>query len=111
MFLQAKVDTNRDQITFARPDLEHLRIFCNEKFGWPFNKTDELMVPVLKVRQSRHRSAGPQPSSENNVFFGQMREGTPLEELHNARQVATLRKEKAARWISGHGKIAVYAMH
>ena len=44
------MDTNREQITFARPDLEHLRIFCNEKFGWPFNKTDELMVPVLKVR-------------------------------------------------------------
>lgn len=48
--VQAKVDTNKEQITFARPDLEHLRIFCNEKFGWPFNKTDELMVPVLKVR-------------------------------------------------------------
>ena len=43
------MDTNREQVTFARPDLEHLRIFCNEKFGWPFNKTDELMVPVLKV--------------------------------------------------------------
>ena len=51
--LQAKVDTNREQITFARPELEHLRIFCNEKFGWPFNKTDELMVPVLKVTSPR----------------------------------------------------------
>jgi DNA excision repair protein ERCC-5 len=43
------VDGSREVITFARPDLEHLRNFCTDKFGWVTNKTDELMVPVLKV--------------------------------------------------------------
>jgi len=57
--LQAKVDGSREAISFARPDLEHLRNFCTEKFGWAASKTDELMIPVLKVclKKARLRNA------------------------------------------------------
>ena len=47
--MQAKVDSDKEKVTFARPDLEHLRRFCREKFGWDFPKTDDLLTPVLKV--------------------------------------------------------------
>lgn len=48
---QAKVDSSKEAVTFARPDLEHLRNFCLEKFGWQPSKTDGLLTPVLKVRE------------------------------------------------------------
>ena len=46
---QAKVDTNKDKITYGRPDLQLLRNFCNLKFGWAYSKTDEIMEPVIKA--------------------------------------------------------------
>ena len=46
---QAKVDTNKDKITYGRPDLQLLRNFCNLKFGWAYAKTDEIMEPVIKA--------------------------------------------------------------
>ena len=48
-WVQAKVDSDKEKVSFARPDLEHLRRFCREKFGWDFPKTDDLLTPVLKV--------------------------------------------------------------
>ena len=45
----SKVDESRDKFTYGRPDLQLLRQFCLDKFGWPQDKADELLVPVLKV--------------------------------------------------------------
>lgn len=47
---QAKVDSSKETVTFARPDMEHLRNFCLEKFGWDHSKTEGLLTPVLKAR-------------------------------------------------------------
>lgn len=48
-YRDAKVDQNKDKFTYGRPDLQLLRRFCLDKFGWPQDKADELLVPVLKV--------------------------------------------------------------
>ena len=48
-YRSAKVDESRDKFTYGRPDLQLLRQFCLDKFGWPQGKADELLVPVLKV--------------------------------------------------------------
>lgn len=48
-YRSAKVDESRDKFTYGRPDLQLLRQFCLDKFGWPQDKADELLVPVLRV--------------------------------------------------------------
>ena len=47
---QAKVDSNKEAIFRARPDPQHLCIFCLEKFGWDTQKTEDILTPILKVR-------------------------------------------------------------
>lgn len=49
----AKVDESRDKFTYGRPDLQLLRQFCLDKFGWSQDKADELLVPVLKVENKQ----------------------------------------------------------
>ena len=48
-YKDAKVDQNKDKFTYGRPDLQLLRRFCQDKFGWQQDRADELLVPVLKV--------------------------------------------------------------
>ena len=48
-YKHAKVDQNRDKFTYGRPDLQLLRRFCLDRFGWQQDRADELLVPVLKV--------------------------------------------------------------
>lgn len=39
----------QEKFTYARPDLQLLRGFCRDKFGWAPDKVDQLLLPVLKV--------------------------------------------------------------
>lgn len=48
-YRDAKVDQNKDKFTYGRPDLQLLRRFCQDKFGWQQDRADELLLPVLKV--------------------------------------------------------------
>ena len=43
----------QERFTHARPDLQLLRGFCRDKFGWAADKVDQLLVPVLKVIPSQ----------------------------------------------------------
>jgi len=55
-YKDAKVDQNKDKFTYGRPDLQLLRRFCLDKFGWQQDRADELLVPVLKVPCFAHQS-------------------------------------------------------
>ncbi|KAL3160296.1 hypothetical protein ABBQ38_009688 [Trebouxia sp. C0009 RCD-2024] len=48
-YRDAKVDQNKDKFTYGRPDLQLLRRFCQDKFGWQQDRADELLLPVLKA--------------------------------------------------------------
>uniref|UniRef100_A0A2P2KUP0 DNA repair protein UVH3 isoform X3 n=1 Tax=Rhizophora mucronata TaxID=61149 RepID=A0A2P2KUP0_RHIMU len=48
-----QVDRSTDPFTWARPDLRVLHRLCWEKFGWSIQKTDELLLPVLKEYDKR----------------------------------------------------------
>ncbi|KAJ8750315.1 hypothetical protein K2173_014230 [Erythroxylum novogranatense] len=48
-----QVDRSTDPFTWGKPDLHFLRRLCWEKFGWSIQKTDELLVPVLKEYEKR----------------------------------------------------------
>ncbi|XP_002967370.2 DNA repair protein UVH3 isoform X1 [Selaginella moellendorffii] len=50
-----QVDKSKETFSWGRPDLDLLRKFCFEKFGWTKEKADELLVPVLK-EYDRHET-------------------------------------------------------
>ena len=41
--------TGRCRFTHGRPDVQLLCDYCHNKFGWPLDKTGELLQPVLKA--------------------------------------------------------------
>ncbi|GLI68761.1 hypothetical protein VaNZ11_013252, partial [Volvox africanus] len=52
-YLQPRLDPNKTRFSFGRPDIQLLRQFCSDKFGWTSDKVDELLVPVLKEYDNR----------------------------------------------------------
>ena len=47
--MQPSLDESKERFTYGRPDAQLIRNFCLEKFGWNFEKVDEILDPVLKV--------------------------------------------------------------
>ncbi|XP_020204760.1 DNA repair protein UVH3 isoform X2 [Cajanus cajan] len=47
-YYSPNVDKSTDPFTWGKPDHLVLRKLCWEKFGWTFQKVDELLLPVLK---------------------------------------------------------------
>ncbi|KAJ6691196.1 DNA REPAIR PROTEIN COMPLEMENTING XP-G CELLS [Salix koriyanagi] len=43
-----QVDKSTEPFTWGKPDLHSLHRLCWEKFGWHIQKSDELLLPVLK---------------------------------------------------------------
>ncbi|XVF60355.1 hypothetical protein PTKIN_Ptkin08bG0038400 [Pterospermum kingtungense] len=48
-----QVDQSTEPFTWGRPDLFVLRKLCWEKFGWGSQKSDELLLPVLREYEKR----------------------------------------------------------
>ncbi|KAE8707616.1 DNA-repair protein UVH3 [Hibiscus syriacus] len=48
-----QVDKSTESFTWGRPDLFVLRKLCWEKFGWGSQKSDELLLPVLREYENR----------------------------------------------------------
>jgi DNA excision repair protein ERCC-5 len=53
-YINPRVDDSKQNFTYGRPDLELLRQFCWDKFGWSKDKTEQLLLPVLKVIPCSH---------------------------------------------------------
>lgn len=66
-YTHPKVDDAKDKFAFARPDIQLLRQFCEERFGWEHARTDELLVPVLKAYDERQT----QQTLDNFVAYRQ----------------------------------------
>ncbi|KAK4310651.1 hypothetical protein Pmani_017797 [Petrolisthes manimaculis] len=47
-YLNPEVDESKEKFTWAVPNVEALRQFTGEKFGWSRAKTDEILGPVMK---------------------------------------------------------------
>ncbi|PKA54841.1 DNA repair protein UVH3 [Apostasia shenzhenica] len=47
-YISPQVDESTEPFSWGKPDLPLLRQMCWEKFGWPNQKADALLVPVLK---------------------------------------------------------------
>ncbi|KAJ4960439.1 hypothetical protein NE237_020349 [Protea cynaroides] len=54
-YASPQVDKSTEPFSWGKPDLFVLHKLCWEKFGWSNQKTDELLVPVLK-EYSKHET-------------------------------------------------------
>ena len=54
--MQPSLDESKERFTYGRPDAQLIRNFCLEKFGWNFEKVDQILDPVLKVGTSLVRN-------------------------------------------------------
>ena len=52
-YLVPEVDESKEKFTWAVPNVEALRVFTGEKFGWNSSKTDEILIPVMKKLKVR----------------------------------------------------------
>ncbi|XP_069735437.1 DNA excision repair protein ERCC-5 [Phaenicophaeus curvirostris] len=47
-YLKPVVDETRGLFTWGKPDVEQIREFCQNHFGWTRTKVDEILSPVIK---------------------------------------------------------------
>ncbi|KAM6097177.1 DNA excision repair protein ERCC-5-like isoform 1-T1 [Chlamydotis macqueenii] len=47
-YLKPVVDETRGSFTWGKPDVEQIREFCQDHFGWTRTKIDEILLPVIK---------------------------------------------------------------
>lgn len=47
-YLHPRVDESTEKFQWSRPDLDSLRQFARNKFGWTKELIDELLLPVMK---------------------------------------------------------------
>uniref|UniRef100_UPI00398F173A DNA excision repair protein ERCC-5 n=1 Tax=Pristiophorus japonicus TaxID=55135 RepID=UPI00398F173A len=47
-YLKPVVDESKGSLSWGRPDLDEIREFCENRFGWTRKKTDEILLPVMK---------------------------------------------------------------
>ncbi|XP_078077556.1 DNA excision repair protein ERCC-5 homolog [Mustelus asterias] len=54
-YLKPVVDESKVSLSWGRPDLDEIREFCENRFGWTRKKTDEVLLPVMK-QVNNHQS-------------------------------------------------------
>ncbi|KAM7066410.1 DNA excision repair protein ERCC-5 [Acridotheres tristis] len=47
-YLKPVVDESRGSFTWGKPDVEQIREFCKDHFGWTTTKIDGILLPVMK---------------------------------------------------------------
>ncbi|KAM6098170.1 DNA excision repair protein ERCC-5-like [Theristicus caerulescens] len=47
-YLKPVVDETRGSFTWGKPDVDQIREFCQDHFGWTRTKIDEILSPVIK---------------------------------------------------------------
>lgn len=91
-YLHPEVDDNTEQFQWGVPDLEGLRQFLMATIGWGRERTDEVLVPVIKDMNKRERE-GTQ-SNITRFFAGGV--GVGAKEAFAPRQRAQGSKRMAA---------------
>lgn len=52
-YLNPDVDHSTEKFSWGRPDLDALRDYARERFGWKQDKVDEVLLPVIKKLNER----------------------------------------------------------
>ncbi|KAH7156248.1 hypothetical protein EDB81DRAFT_786412 [Dactylonectria macrodidyma] len=91
-YLNPEVDDSAEQFQWGVPDVEGLRQFLMATIGWSKERTDEVLVPVIKDMNTRDREG-----TQSNItrFFGGS-VGVGAKEASTPRQKAQGSKRMAA---------------
>lgn len=54
-YLNPEVENDKTEFVWGTPDLDMLRAFFNRKVGWPQEKTDEVMIPLIRDINKRKK--------------------------------------------------------
>ncbi|CEJ00145.1 hypothetical protein RMCBS344292_14211 [Rhizopus microsporus] len=65
-YLHPTVDSSKQQFKWGQPQLDSLRVFLMEAFGWPEEKADQVLLPVLQ--EMNKRTAVGEQSTINSFF-------------------------------------------
>ncbi|CEJ02031.1 hypothetical protein RMCBS344292_16048 [Rhizopus microsporus] len=65
-YLHPTVDNSKQQFKWGQPQLDSLRVFLMEAFGWPEEKADQVLLPVLQ--EMNKRTAVGEQSTINSFF-------------------------------------------
>ncbi|XP_037491577.1 DNA repair protein UVH3 isoform X2 [Jatropha curcas] len=68
-----QVDKSTEPFTWGKPDIQVLRKLCWEKFGWGIQKSDELLLPVLKEYNKRETQLRMEAFYSFNERFAKIR--------------------------------------
>lgn len=52
-YILPRVDTSMEKFTWARPDVELLRLFCEQRLGWQADKIGDLLNPVIERYEAK----------------------------------------------------------
>ncbi|XP_054720176.1 DNA excision repair protein ERCC-5 homolog [Uloborus diversus] len=52
-YLNPEVDSSAEKFSWGRPDLDALRDYARERFGWNKSKVDDALLPVIKKLNER----------------------------------------------------------
>ncbi|SCU86548.1 LANO_0C08372g1_1 [Lachancea nothofagi CBS 11611] len=55
-YIRPEVDHDTTKFTWGVPDLDKLRTFFSTTVGWPQEKTDEVMIPLIREVNSRKKT-------------------------------------------------------
>ncbi|CAR21730.1 ssDNA endodeoxyribonuclease RAD2 [Lachancea thermotolerans CBS 6340] len=55
-YLRPEVDHDATRFTWGVPDLDRLRSFFQSTIGWPQEKTDEVMIPLIREVNNRKKT-------------------------------------------------------
>lgn len=54
-YLRPEVNDDKTQFVWGKPDLDKLRTFLHENVGWPQEKSDEVLIPLIKEINNRKK--------------------------------------------------------
>lgn len=68
-YLEPEVDKDKTPFEWGTPDLDSLRKLCKSLLGWNEYKTDELLVPVIKMMNQRKTQSNARQTELKDFFM------------------------------------------
>lgn len=101
-YMEPTVDTSTTPFSWARPDLQELRHFACNKLGWNKEKTDGILLPVIKQLNSKEHQMSVTAYFERTSAAGS--NSTPVSQVTGCRQPSR-RLRRAIKRVQSSGDV------
>eukprot|EP01127_Copromyxa_protea_P011412 TRINITY_DN2867_c0_g1_i1.p1 TRINITY_DN2867_c0_g1~~TRINITY_DN2867_c0_g1_i1.p1 ORF type:complete len:1447 (-),score=394.14 TRINITY_DN2867_c0_g1_i1:18-4358(-) len=99
-YLDPTVDKSKEPFSWAVPNLNSLRLFTAEKFGWSQQMTDDKILPAIKSYNTPFQKATPQQGQTSLFSFFSSKEPKnrePVGTIQSKRVLAVVNKLKGIK--------------